>query len=458
MTTILPSARTPFEAIMEQVGSGLSQTLPAAMQRRGERQQGLTAIDQLQSDLASSGGDLTKMIPAIARAYTLNPSLERSGIAEKLIPLAQRKTGATEFPAGGGKNNTQGHPLTKQEVPVGVADLVPSRQSSVQNPQGTMDFQLPYGPDEIAAIRQQSRQLGYTPEMEERFVADAQEYNKIAQNRREIELQNYQQQQQERRDTLENQNAFEKYLATHSPEFVNNPDELELALKASERFQNEPSFAARNAKVKNELRPYQAAKNALQKNLNRPLFGMTEEQRKLNRPRAQMMVNMGQKPQLQLMIAKGGLGEVEEADLLNPLPNNVEKGLQSLTRFTRPLEKVTNIDPDSEEYAKQLARGSEVRLKQKDHAVAYLSDAIKPGKDYSNPGTNLLLVRYNLMQKGSDWNEAAQIIDDAIKKGNIKLDSQQQIDWQKLGMPPLTGETYSDTILNNILFPITGKQ
>ena len=62
------------------------------------------------------------------------------------------------------------------------------------------------------------------------------------------------------------------------------------------------------------------------------------------------------------------------------------------------------------------------------------------------------------MQKGADWQEAAQIIDSAIEKGKIKLGPQQQIDYQKLGMPPLTGDTYLDTVLNNVLFPITGRQ
>ena len=119
-------------------------------------------------------------------------------------------------------------------------------------------------------------------------------------------MNNYQQNQKQRKDTLENQALFEKYVTNHDPEFANNPDELELALKASEKYQNEPSFAERNAKVKNEIRPYQAAKKSLEKTLSRPLFGQSKEQRELSRPRAQYMVEMGQKPQLQLMIAKGG--------------------------------------------------------------------------------------------------------------------------------------------------------
>lgn len=54
MTTILPSARSPFDAIMEQVGHGLSQTLPQAAQQRSNRdalQKGLGNIKVLQTTL-----------------------------------------------------------------------------------------------------------------------------------------------------------------------------------------------------------------------------------------------------------------------------------------------------------------------------------------------------------------------------------------------------------------------
>lgn len=457
MTTILPSARTPFDAIMEQMGQQLGQNLPRAAQQYGQRELGMNAIDQLQSQLQQSGGDINKILPALMKAYTNNQSLERSGLGQQFMQQAQRQQGTKEFPVGGAGMPMQPGKGEQREVPVSVSDLVPARKSMVQNPQGMNDFQLPYGPEEIAAIRQQSRAKGYLPEMEERFVNDAKEYNQIATNRREAELSNYQQQQRQREDTIKNQALFEQYMTEHDPEFANNPDELALALKESEKYQNEPSFAERNEKVKNALRPYQAAKKALDKGLQRPLFGYTKDQQKLMQPRAQYMVDMGQKPQLQAMIAKNGQGEVEEALLLNPLPDDVDKRLGGFQKFVDPFEKVT-VTSDSPEYSKQLQRGSEIRLKQREDAVKQLSTLIQPGPDYSHPGTNLLLVRKHLMDKKATYEEAGQIIDEAINQGKIKLDPQQQIDYQKLGYPPLTGDSYSDTIMNNLLFPITGKQ
>lgn len=451
MVSILPGGSN-WDVIGRSIGENLSRTLPAAVQQGYQRQQGLSAIDKLQNQLQEAGGDITKIMPALAKAYTLNPGLERSGLGPMFLQQAQRQAGAQQFPVG------QGQPGSSEpkQVPLSVTDFVPP--SSVGDPQSAGGFQLPYGPEAIAAIRQKARENKFLPEMEERFVNDALEFNKIAEQRRNAELSNYDQQQKERRDTLENQRLFRNYIVENAPEFTSNPDELELALKAGEKYQGEKSFADRLAKVKNELRPYQAAKKGLEKTLQRPLFGYTKDQLELARRRAQMMVDMNQKPQLQLMIANGGQGEVEEANLLNPLSNQMEKGLNSLPKFTNPFDVVKSIDVDSPEYQKQLSQGSERRLKQRENAVNYLAKAIEPGSDYNHPGTNLLLTRYHLMQKGQSWEEAGQTIDQAISQGNIKLDPQQKIDYQKLAYPPLTGDSYFDTVMNNLMFPITGKQ
>lgn len=461
MVSILPSERSPWEAISKAVGQGLSQTLPQAAMQRSQRETGMSAIDQLQRDLEASGGDITKMLPAVMKAYTMNPSLERSGIAEKLIPLAQRSAASNQFPVGGKVANANINPQNQQQQkPLSIQDLVNPRPSVVQSPQGTADFQLPYGPEDIANIRQQSREMKLLPEIEERLVNDANEYNKIAQTKRNVELQNYQQQQQERKDTIENQRLFADYMKNNAKELWNNPDDRELALKFAEKAlqgKDSSSFADALSKVKNELRPYQASKEALKKTLDRPFIKKTKNQRILDRRRAQKMVDMGQKHQLQLMIANGGNGEIEEADLLNPLPENIEYRLSTLPRFVNALEQV-NVDPTSPLYEKQLESGMKARDKQINSTIDYLSSEIRPGEDYSHPGTNLLLTRYHLMQKGMNYNEAARVIDEAIEKGKIKLDPQQEIDYQKLAYPPLTGETYFDTIMNNLMFGITGKQ
>lgn len=470
MVSILPQKKSPFQLIGDAM-SQFGQNAPQLLEERYKTQRGLSALEKAEKALTAgqidpATGQRRDLNPhEIAFEYgkvgAQNPSLERilGPLYQTAITQSQRKTGTEDFPAGG-MPTRQGE-TPEQKVPVSVSDLVPpqqQQQGNVADPRSAGSFQLPYGPEQISSIRQESRKRNYTPEMEERFVADAQEFNQIAQTRRNIEIQNYEQQAKERQDTLLNQAAFEKYMVDHDPEFAQNPDERELALKASEKYQKEPSFAARNAKVKEELRPYQAAKNSLKTGLMRPFLGMTQDQLDIMRPRAQMMVNMGQKPQLQLMIANGGHGQVEEAKLLNPLPNQLDKSLGSWAKLINPLERVSTLDVDSPQHAEQLANGMRTRQEQEKRLTQYLAGTIKPGPDYNHPGTNLLLVRKHLMDKGASWTDAAKIIDKALEEGNIKLDPQQQKDYQELGMPPLTAQNYFDTVMNNFMFPITGKE
>lgn len=85
MTTILPAARTPWDVIGEKIGTNLSQVLPGAVQQGYQRQLGLNSIDELQKNIAASGGDVNKILPHLMRAYTLNQTLERSGLGQQYL-------------------------------------------------------------------------------------------------------------------------------------------------------------------------------------------------------------------------------------------------------------------------------------------------------------------------------------------------------------------------------------
>src|SRR5271154_3216069 len=121
--SILPgNSRTPWDLIGQMTGQNISQNLPGAVQQGYQRQQGLNAIDQLQNDLAQSGGDISKMLPAIARAYTLNPNLERSGIAEHALRQAKvsqafggQGTGGTQNQSAPSQNSTNN--IQQNQIP-----------------------------------------------------------------------------------------------------------------------------------------------------------------------------------------------------------------------------------------------------------------------------------------------------------------------------------------------------
>lgn len=173
MVSILPG-ENKWQMLGKAIGQPLQQNLPGAVQRGFQQGQGLNAIDQLQSALKEANGDYTKALPAIMKAYTLNQNLEKSGLAEKLVPLLQREKGTKDFPVG--KTNKRGIPTQEEEgkeKPVSVADIVPPKKGMVQDPSGVSNYQMPYGPEDIAQIRNEARQRGYTPEMEERYVNDA---------------------------------------------------------------------------------------------------------------------------------------------------------------------------------------------------------------------------------------------------------------------------------------------
>ena len=97
------------------MGEGLSQTLPQAAMQRSQRETGLNAIDQLQRGIASANGDMSKILPELMRAYTLNPGLERSGLGQKYLETAM----AGQYPGalGQGASQDQGMGMGGQTQP-----------------------------------------------------------------------------------------------------------------------------------------------------------------------------------------------------------------------------------------------------------------------------------------------------------------------------------------------------
>lgn len=450
-------------------------------QQRGRLQQALSSLDQMTPEQKQDPFQLTK---AVISATAGIPGAERyvGQLLSTLIPQQQQKAlGGFPMEQPGGGNGTAMQPQggqPPQPQPQGKAPPqsrgqpapVATQGQQTQPPLNVFDIEQPsgafpgqvsdpnlqnvvlpktYTPEQIQNIRMKARQSGMYPEQEQALVNQAMEYNDNS--RKQItDLQSgYALQQQLRQDTLANQAKFTEYLENEAKEF-SSPDEKQLALELSEKYQNEPSFAKRLARVKAEMRPYQQAKAALNTTLDRPLFGMNEKQLDLARKNAQMMVDMGQKDQLRLMIAAGGHGDIEEALLLNPLPEDVSKDLGSIPKFIKPEEKIT-VPYDSPKYDEQLRNATAYKQKQMASTQMYLQDAIKPGT-YTKPGTNLLLLRKNLMDKGLGWDDAGLMIQNAVGRGQIKLDPHQQVDMQKLGYPPLGGEAYTDNLIQYYLF------
>src|SRR6185295_3788510 len=87
MVSILPPQRHQFSGIIDAMKQ-FGQHAPQLLEERYQTQRGLSAIDQLQKDLAASGGDMTKVLPAVAKAVSLNPNLQKSGYVEHALQMA----------------------------------------------------------------------------------------------------------------------------------------------------------------------------------------------------------------------------------------------------------------------------------------------------------------------------------------------------------------------------------
>ena len=459
MTTILPPKTNLGTDIGRALGQGFQNTFEPALQQQYNRGMISKALEEAKMAAREPGADAFDKTIALTKAFAGIPGAER--YAGTLIPQAisyseRAKANQPGQPgAMGNQANIPGQPgqresAGQQGIPSVMNLIPPNPPGQIADPNSPPSFSAPYNDQQIQQIRQESRRLGYTPETEERLVQDANEMNENARAGYKDVLASYSAAQTARKDILENQQLFRNYVRENAKEFT-SPDEMELALKASEKYQNESSFANRLAKVKQDLRPYQASKKVLERTLKRPIFGYNKDQLKLAQNGARVMIDNGQKDQLRLMIAEGGQGDVEEAKLINDLPENTQKVLNGFGKFIDPATSISSKNPESPEFQKQLDSANTRLNNQKNLVEETLSKQIVPGT-YKDPGTNLLLVRKSLMEKGLNWSDAGLMIQNAIARANVKLDPHQQIDYQKMGYPPLTAEDYAQNVLNYVLF------
>ena len=96
MVSILPPKRNMWSGISEAM-SEFGKNAPQLLEERYQNERGLKAIDDLQKQLGESGGDINKMLPALAKAYSQNPSLERSGLGQQFLQQSQRQQGTGEY-------------------------------------------------------------------------------------------------------------------------------------------------------------------------------------------------------------------------------------------------------------------------------------------------------------------------------------------------------------------------
>lgn len=134
MTSQLSGPRTAMDAIGDIVGRGIGQNLPGAMQQGYQRQTGLNSIDELQRNLAAAGGDIRKVLPALMRAQTLNPSLERSGLASEALKYAGAGNFAPALQQGANVGNNPETPGISSQPNSELINPITSETQQTQPP------------------------------------------------------------------------------------------------------------------------------------------------------------------------------------------------------------------------------------------------------------------------------------------------------------------------------------
>lgn len=114
MVTILPQRKSPFQ-LLGDATSQFGANAPQLLEERFQTQRGLSAIDQLQNDLKESGGDMTKVLPAVAKAVSLNPNLQKSGYVEHALQMAKAMN-ANKAPLAG-EIDSDLQPPQRQQLP-----------------------------------------------------------------------------------------------------------------------------------------------------------------------------------------------------------------------------------------------------------------------------------------------------------------------------------------------------
>lgn len=399
MVSILPSERTPFDVIGKDVGRALQSVLPGAVQQGFQRGQGLSAIDQLQEALGKAGGDINQIFPALAKAYTLNPNLERSGLGQQYLQQA-RVGNAFGQPTGG-----QGQSMTQPSM--GSPSIPNQPQEQVQPQEPTFATPGPFNIMTPQDIDEESKRYAMK-------LGDPNAY-------------------QSRYNSLQNQNL----------EATNQRQALEdAALKAHVSPSDLSRFMVVNAHLdprnpsewaQNGVRNFNRVKANDQKLQNAFIPGMgsallgRDRQKSLNDLIPTLLENkkLGLEQEDRAFLADNYVSPTEIESLYHPLTKKHEKSLESLPRGLFPArtgEELSYFAPTKdnpfvsyEEARERDPQGLQIMQNR-------LTDFFLNNVDNN---TSLLNLREKLWKdKDYDWQQIGPALREAEKRG-LKLNSEQ---------------------------------
>lgn len=411
MTTILPSARSSWDVIGDQIGANLNQNLPGAVQQGYQRKLGLNALDRAEKDIAEAGGDPFKIALAFAKAGAQNPNLERS-----IGPLYQAALQKSRV------EGAYGQPSSQQQLPPSAAFVAPPGQPQTsQQPIQKNQFV-----DNESLKAQEPSQSTIGP-FNIKTTDDLDEESK-----RFAQVMNDPNAYQIRYDQLQKQNqtamAQREALEDMAVKAAVSQKDLPLFMKVASKFDpRNPSEWMRKSEV-----AWNEAKSNMDKldrafipGLGSGLLGRDREGfLKRITPSVQDLVKDGLEPEVRNKLADNYLTPTEVEEQIHPLTPQKEKSISSLPKGIFPLEKVdySFLGPGesiftSKEKSPFLSYEEAIEKAPKEMQVMQnlLSDFFLKNVDEK---TSLLALRDKLIRdKDYDWRQVGPAIRQAVKNG-----------------------------------------
>lgn len=455
MTTILPTARTSSDAIFEQLGQGLSQTLPQAAQQRSNRealQNSLASIKNMSNDPNSSPMDLTL---ATLQATAGIPGSER--YVAQLIPMLQQMAAAKSaqnVPFGQG----QSPPRNREPIEeINQRSPMPNFLGNQEN----QNFPSNVGPNDTpgnlpqAATEGQVKPLRTPAQRRAAAVQRAKEYTAngipmtpkealVEINDEERDTKDYNKEvEQERQNRIVSQEDYgNKAIAQLKRIYPDATPEMETI------FQKKGEEAAFQGKSEGDINRFLATeaknfKNTIsnvksdlsaprtQNNLHRKFLQSSKDSEQ-----AANDLRVKLKPLLDL-----GLYDTSR-NLLSELGYYPEEREQTINPFGERLNVLMNKVPKSEKkiIAEDISGGRQTSIQAPLQYGANDLQNIKSGiKDLknANPNFSLVLARKAFEDKNYDWRIYKDALNDMIQSGEIELEDDQQNQLKYLDTPPL---------------------
>jgi len=395
MVSILPNQRTPFDVIGQDVGKALQGVLPGAVQQGFQRGQGLGAIDQLQEALGAAGGDINKILPALAKAYTMNPGLERSGLGQQY--LQQSKVGR----AFG--DQPQGQP---NQTP-SMGGQSQGNQGQTQPQEGTFATPSPFNIMTPKDMEEESKRYALQ-------LGDPNAYQ-IRYN----SLQNQNQNATAQREALEDAALKSHVSPSDLPRFMvvnshldpRNPSEW-----AQNGVRNFNKVKANDQKIQTAFIP----------GMGQALLGRDRE-KALNAliPSLQENKKLGLEQEDRAYLADNYVSPTEIESLYHPLTSKHEKALDSLSKGVFPARTGEELSYFAPTKNNPFISYEEAREKDP-QALKVMQDRLTDFflKNVDNE-TSLLNLREKLWKdKDYDWQQIGPAVREAEKRG-LKLNSEQ---------------------------------